>query len=62
MQVGIGDSSDTQTEIISGLSEGEAVVVGSVASAQRTQTGASPFGLRGGFGGQGGFRAGGAGR
>lgn len=58
--VEVGDSSDTQIEIVSGISEGDEVVVGVVAQ-QRSQTGsASPFGLRG-FG-QGGFRPGGAGR
>ena len=49
----IGDSSDVYTEIVSGVSEGEVVVVGT-SSQQRTQTGASPFSVfRGGFGGGG---------
>ncbi|PIS08986.1 hypothetical protein COT75_03945 [Candidatus Beckwithbacteria bacterium CG10_big_fil_rev_8_21_14_0_10_34_10] len=47
--VEIGLSSDTQTEIVSGLSEGDLVVNGSVSSAGSQQNGTSPFG--GGVGG-----------
>jgi macrolide-specific efflux system membrane fusion protein len=50
-----GLASDSQTEIISGLKEGEQVVTGSSdASGQQPQSGSSPFG--GGFGGMGGRR------
>ncbi len=56
--VEVGDSSDTQTEIISGLSEGDTVVIGVTSSStQATGATSSPFGstLRlGGFGGGGG--------
>lgn len=46
-----GKSSDTQTEILSGLSEGEHVVVGlTSASTSNNQQNSSPFGTRG-FGG-----------
>ena len=58
VQVEIGDSSDTQTEITSGLNQGEEVITGTVAPAQRAAGSISPFGLRGGFG-QGGQRVGG---
>ena len=54
--VEIGDSSDSQTEIISGLSEGETVVISTISTATSTSS-SSPFGggLRlGGFGGGGG--------
>lgn len=55
--VEIGDTSDTQTEITSGLSEGDTVVVGSISNTGAA-AGTSPFsgGLRfgGGFGGGGG--------
>lgn len=52
----IGKSNDTQTEIVSGLSEGEMVVTGSTTiSGNRTQTGTSPFSVGDGrgFGGGG---------
>lgn len=52
--VEIGQSSDTQTEITSGLSEGEEVVTSISGGARSTSsTSTSPFGagLRGGFGG-----------
>jgi multidrug efflux pump subunit AcrA (membrane-fusion protein) len=60
--VEIGDSNDTQTEIISGINEGEMVVTGSTAT-NGTRTGGqgatSPFGgfggTRGGVGGGGVF-------
>ena len=42
--VEIGLSSDTQTEIVSGLKEGDLVVSGSVSSTGSQQNGASPFG------------------
>ena len=61
VDVEIGDSSDTQTEIISGVNEGDEVVVGTITTTQRVQSGTSPFGLRGGFG-QGALRPGGGGR
>ncbi len=53
--VEVGDSSDTQTEVISGLSEGDNVIIGTVATQQSaTPTGSSPFSARfGGFGGGG---------
>lgn len=65
-----GDVSDTDTEITSGLSEGETVVTAVISPTTTTSSGAtsSPFsgiGGRGGFGGGGGgavfFRAGGGG-
>lgn len=51
--VEIGQSNDTQTEIVSGISEGDTVVIGqTTSSATTTQTATSPFGnTRGGFGG-----------
>lgn len=54
--VEIGNASDTQTEIKSGLSEGETVVTGTITTGQSSgQTGTSIFGgSRGGFGGGGG--------
>jgi len=51
-QVEVGISSDTQTEITSGLSEGEVVVTGRVSGA-KIQTGGSPFGGMPGMGGAG---------
>lgn len=60
----IGDSSDTDTEIISGINEGDAIVVGIVSSSSSSSsTSSSPFGggirgFGGGFGG--GVRVGGA--
>jgi hypothetical protein len=54
--VEIGDSSDSLTEIISGVSEGDIIVTSAISTATTTSTGASPFsgGLRmGGFGGGG---------
>ncbi len=58
--VEIGDSNDTQTEITSGISEGDVVVIGSTSSTSGTSGATtSPFGaIRGGFGG-GGFGGGG---
>ncbi|MDO8583432.1 MAG: efflux RND transporter periplasmic adaptor subunit [bacterium] len=57
VQVEVGISSDTQTEIVSGLAEGDDVITGTVAK-QTTKPGSvSPFGTRlgpGGFGGGGG--------
>lgn len=53
VDVTTGDASDTQTEIVSGLSEGDMVVTGTIstaASTGRTSTSASPFG-GGGLGG-----------
>ena len=47
--VEIGLSSDTQTEIVSGLNEGDLVVSGSISSTGSQQNGTSPFG--GGVGG-----------
>ncbi len=62
VNVTIGESSDTQTEITSGLSEEDTVVTG-VTTPTTTTTGAttSVFGGGGGFGGGGTFRAGGGG-
>ncbi len=66
--VEIGTSNDTQTEITSGINEGDIVVTGQTGGTTNrtgTQGGTSPFGAfgggRGGFGGGGGFRGGGAG-
>lgn len=59
MSVEIGISSDTDTEIISGVNEGDEVITGTI-SAQSGQQGASPFGVR--FGGVGGGSGGGGGR
>lgn len=56
-----GLSSDTQTEITSGLSEGQTVVVGTLATGTTSTTTASPFGGTGLGGGRGGFGGGGAG-
>lgn len=55
MPVVVGDSSDTQTEIISGVSEGDDVVTG-ILSSSNSSSSASPFGARpfGGIGGGGG--------
>lgn len=60
--VEIGITSDTQTEIVSGVNEGDIIVTGTSTTTQ-SATGASPFSAlgRGGFGGGGGF-AGGANR
>lgn len=49
--VGLGDSNDTQTEIVSGLNEGDTVVTGQTSATTFTQT-TSPFGGTG-FGGRG---------
>lgn len=63
--VEVGESSDTQTEIISGLSEGQEVVTSFISQTGSGQqnTVRSPFGGSGGFGGlrPGGFRGGGGG-
>ncbi|MBU1931245.1 efflux RND transporter periplasmic adaptor subunit [Patescibacteria group bacterium] len=42
--VEVGLSSDTQTEIVSGLNEGDLVVSGSIFSTESEQAGTSPFG------------------
>jgi RND family efflux transporter MFP subunit len=56
-----GISSDTDTEITSGLTEGDTVITGTVSSTQgSSSTGASPFG-GGGLRGVGGFGGGGGG-
>jgi macrolide-specific efflux system membrane fusion protein len=57
--VQIGLSSDSQTEVISGLSEGDEVITGTLGTTQTQQGGRSIFG-GGGFGG-GAFRPGGFG-
>lgn len=59
ISVEVGDSNDTQTEIISGIKEGDTVITGGMATQQtgsnsRTQTGTSPFGNSGFGGNQGG--------
>jgi len=63
VNVGVGLSSDTQTEIISGLSEGDMVITGAVVKTSATPTGQSPFStfrLGSGLGGNtGGTRTGG---
>lgn len=64
IDVETGISSDTNTEITSGLKEGDTVIVGEAPSAAPSQGSASPFsGLNRGFGGfgGGGLRTGGAG-
>lgn len=64
--VSVGDSNDTQTEVTSGLSEGDLVVTNVISTTRGTSgQGSSPFGTggRGGFGGGGGnFRVIGGGR
>lgn len=47
--VAAGDSNDTQTEIVSGINEGDIVVTGMISPAGRTRApgAASPFGARG---------------
>lgn len=61
----VGDSNDTQTEVTSGINEGDTVVTGVVSAAQRTGGSGttSPFGGRGfgGFGGGGAVIRGGGG-
>ncbi len=52
--VEVGDSSDTQTEIISGIKEGDFVITGSSTQSTSTSQSSSPFGSLGGnrsFGG-----------
>lgn len=63
VSVETGLSSDTQTEIVSGLSEGNEVVTGTVTPTTTGTQGNSPFGAGGGFGGlrPGGFGGGGGG-
>lgn len=59
--VELGVSNDTQTEIVSGINEGDTVVTGqtSTTSTGSTGTTTSPFGnTRGGIGGAGGFSGG----
>ncbi len=54
VNVEVGLSSDTQTEIVSGLSEGEDVITSAITTTSGTtqqQGGISPFGGGGGFGG-----------
>lgn len=61
VQVEMGESNDTQTEILSGINEGETIVTGQTESTTTGSTGAttSPFGsTRGGFGGTGGLGGG----
>lgn len=56
--VEIGNSNDTQTEITSGINEGDVIVTGSTATngtRPQGQSGASPFGSFGGGRGGGGF-------
>lgn len=52
--VQVGESSDTQTEITSGVAEGDTVVTGTVNSAGGGRNSSSPFGAIRGFGGFGG--------
>ena len=49
-EVEVGETSDTQTEIVSGLTEGEDIVIGTVTLGNSSSTTASPFGNTG-FGG-----------
>ena len=61
VNVTVGDSNDTQTEIKSGINEGDLVVTGTTSTARsQTTGGTSPFGVFGGrgFGGGGGIRRG----
>lgn len=65
--VEVGDSNDTQTEIISGINEGDTVVTGqtggTTTGSSSTGAATSPFGnTRGGFGGAGGPPGGGGGQ
>lgn len=53
-----GLSSSTQTEIVSGVSEGDEVVTGTVSTGSQSSS-ASPFSRTGGFGGNATFRTGG---
>lgn len=64
VQVELGLSSDTQTEVTSGLSEGEMVVTGSTIGKAATTGSTSPFSTFrvGGTGAGGGVKTGGAGR
>jgi membrane fusion protein, macrolide-specific efflux system len=55
-----GISSDTDTEITSGLSEGQTVVTGTISTGATQSNGASPFGTGGRIGGFGGGFGGGA--
>lgn len=51
-----GESSDSDTEITSGLSVGQTIVIGGLTNSAANATTSSPFGaLRGGFGGGGAF-------
>lgn len=60
VDVTAGDSNDTETEIVSGVNDGDVVVTGTASSASTSQTGtSSPFGALGGRG-IGGFGGGGA--
>lgn len=63
VNVTVGDSNDTDTEITVGLNEGDTVVTGVTSTRTGTSNNTSPFGglNRGGFGGGGGaiFRGGG---
>lgn len=55
--VEVGDSNDTQTEIVAGINEGDEVITGQTGTSTTGSTGTttSPFGnTRGGFGGAGG--------
>jgi len=55
VSVEVGDSSDSQTEITSGLSEGDTVITSTISTSTTTSGSSSPFsgGLRvGGFGGR----------
>ncbi|MDO8429225.1 MAG: efflux RND transporter periplasmic adaptor subunit [Candidatus Daviesbacteria bacterium] len=59
VSVEVGNSNDTQTEIISGINEGDIVITGETTTTTTGTSGTgatSPFGnTRGGFGGTGGF-------
>ena len=48
--VTVGDSNDTQTEIVSGINQGDTVVTGVTTTGGTTTTSASPFGSFGGGG------------
>ncbi len=59
VEVEIGDSSDTQTEIVSGINAGDTVVTSYISTQTGTSTGSSPFSGNLRFGGSG-FSGGGA--
>lgn len=51
VEVTIGDASDSQTEIVSGLSEGAIVITNTISTTTTSSSGSSPFSSTRGFGG-----------